>query len=68
MVSRPLSNDATRHLQPCSKHYKFFTKRQDRLNFTEDSVVDEQDSRAVDELVAGKLPELDELLAKRERD
>ena len=49
-----------------------FTYKQDRLNFTEDLVADEWDytisgpvtPRAVDELVtAGKLPELDELLA-----
>jgi len=49
-----------------------FTYKQDRLNFTEDLVTDERDytifgpvtPRAVDELVAaGKLPELDKLLA-----
>ena len=49
-----------------------FTYRQDRLNFTKDLVTDERDytifgpvtPRAVDELVAaGKLPELDKLLA-----
>ena len=51
---------------------KFTTYKPDRLNFTEDLVTDERDytifgpvtPRAVDELVAaGKLPELDKLLA-----